>query len=77
MNHPYALCSRPDLRHTHIRHHASDQSLCGAAVSDWRIAEPGEKPACKICLETLEDREYRSRWVRDGGGSGMGVGRQI
>jgi len=26
-------------------------------------------------LETLQDREYRSRWARDGGGSGMGVGR--
>jgi len=24
-------------------------------------------------FEEVEDREYRSRWVRDGGGSGMGV----
>lgn len=60
MTHPYALCSRPDMLHTHIRHHASNTSLCGAAIADWRISVAGEKPTCKVCLETLEDREFRS-----------------
>jgi len=48
-------------------------SLCGADAADW--AEPGDKPVCGVCMAEAEDREYRSRWVRDGGGSGMGVGR--
>lgn len=56
----YVLSSRPDLRHSHIRHRASNQSLCGALTDDWRIAQSKEKPVCKICLETLEDREYRA-----------------
>lgn len=73
---PYTLTSRPDLNMAHIRHRNGSALLCsGAAATDWQTVEAGQKPLCKRCVENLEDREYRSRWIREGGQSGMGRGR--
>jgi len=73
---PYILVTRADLTLAHVVHRNGSTCLCvGAKFEDWVKVEAGEKPLCKICMQEVEDREYRSRWVRDGGGSGMGVGR--
>lgn len=70
---PYILASRADLTVSHIIHRNGHTILCsGAMAKDWTPAMPDDKPVCSRCLAALEDREYRSRWVRDGGGSGMG-----
>lgn len=75
---PYVLATRDDLARNHLCHRNGKAIICfGAVADDWKPGVYGEKPICKSCMEQIEDREYRARWVRDGGGSGMGSGRRV